>query len=203
MISVNVIYCNFFQYIISVCFSLMLPLFLSIERQDSPYFLCILPFPFPFSSEVRSQNKSQNLPSVFYIFIFLTFFFFFFLVTLLNHLSSVHHCTERTRKRTQSYMRMHTHVHAFFPSYIHIIHSFVYTIFLTLFRTLSFSFALFLLLSPNITVSLLLHLSFSLEEKRAMSDKPSHMNAYTTHISILNQYGNSKFGEFLGALLRQ
>ena len=166
-------------------------------------------FRFHSFSEVRSQNKSQNLPSVFFFFFFFYIYlssllFSSFLVTLLNHLPSVHYCTERTRIRTQSYMCMHTHVHAFLPSCIHIIHSFVYTIFLTLFRTFSLSFSRSLLLSPiYYTVSLLLHLSFSLEEKRAMSDKPSHMNAYTTHISILNQYGNSKFGEFLGALLRQ
>lgn len=181
----------------------MLPFFLSIERGDSSYFLCILSFPFPFFSEIRSQNKSQNLPSVFYIFIFLTFFLF---GHSSNHLPSVHYCTERTRKRTQSYMCMHTHVHAFFPSCIHIIHSFIYTIFLTLFRALSLFLSVALALSYSLLILLslsLLHLSFSLEEKRAMSDKPSHMNAYTTHISILNQYGNSKFGEFLGALLRQ
>ena len=105
-------------------------------------------FRFHSFSEVRSQNKSQNLPSVFFFF----FFFFYiylssllfssFLVTLLNHLPSVHYCTERTRIRTQSYMCMHTHVHAFLPSCIRIIHSFVYTIFLTLFRTLSLSLSL-------------------------------------------------------------
>lgn len=162
-------------------------------------------YPFRFHSFQRFDHKiNRKICHLF--FIYLSSLLFFLFGHSSNHLPSVHYCTERTRKRTQSYMCMHTHVHAFFPSCIHIIHSFIYTIFLTLFRALSLFLSVALALSYSLLILLslsLLHLSFSLEEKRAMSDKPSHMNAYTTHISILNQYGNSKFGEFLGALLRQ
>lgn len=150
MISVNVIYCNFFQYIISVCFSLMLPLFLSIERQDSPYFLCILPFPFPFSSEVRSQNKSQNLPSVFYIFIFLTFFFLF------GHSSKPSFfCTSLYRAYSQTHTIIHAHAHTR-TRFLPILHTYN-----TFFRLHYLSYILSLSLSLSFSYSFLILLSLS------------------------------------------
>ena len=167
-------------------------------------------FRFHSFSEVRSQNKSQNLPSVFFFFFFFLyifiFFTFFFLFGHSSKPSSFCTLLYRAYSHTHTIIHVHAHTRTRFPPILHTYNTFFRLHYLsyTLSYSLSLSFSRSFLLSPiYYTVSLLLHLSFSLEEKRAMSDKPSHMNAYTTHISILNQYGNSKFGEFLGAFLRQ
>lgn len=144
MISVNVIYCNFFSIYYYICLFISYAPFFFYRLNGGIHRIFFVYYSFRFHSFQKFDHKiNHKICHLFFIYLSSLLFFLF------GHSSKPSSfCTLLYRAYSQTHTIIHVHAHTRFLPILHTYNTFfrLHSIFLTLFRTLSLALSYFLLI---------------------------------------------------------